>query len=69
MANQYSSELTEQRKIAVKLLTRGQATVAEIGRHFGLSRQTVAVWARDIDVEAARREYLAKAFRRASGQK
>jgi transposase-like protein len=69
MANQYSSELTEQRKIAVKLLTRGQATVAEIGRNFGLSRQTVAVWARNIDVESARQEYLAKAFRRASGRK
>ena len=66
MANQYVSDLTVQRAIAVKLLTRGQATVAEIGRHFGLSRQTVAVWARDIDVESARREFVARAVRRAS---
>jgi transposase-like protein len=66
MANQYVADYPEQRAIAVKLLTRGYCTVAEIGRHFGLSRQTVAVWARDIDVEAARREFIARAVRRAS---
>lgn len=69
MANQYSSELTEQRVVAVKLLSRGQVTVAEIAAYYGLARQTVAVWARDIDVKAARREFVARAVRKASPRK
>jgi hypothetical protein len=66
MANQYSSELTEQRKVAVKLLSRGQVTVAEIAAYYGLARQTVAVWARGIDVATARQEWIANAVRKAS---
>lgn len=66
MANQYSSELTEQRAIAVKLLSRGQATVAEIAAHYGLARQTVQRWAAGIDIAAARAECVAKAVKRAS---
>lgn len=66
MANQYSSELTEQRAIAVKLLSRGQATVAELAAHFGLARQTVARWADGIDVAGSRAETVAKAVKRAS---
>jgi transposase-like protein len=69
MANQYSSELTEQRAIAVKLLSRGQATVAEIAAHYGLARQTVAVWSRGIDVGAARAAFVARAVKRASPRK
>lgn len=66
MANQYSSELTEQRAVAVKLLSRGQVTVAEIAAHYGLARQTVAVWARDIDVAKSRQEWIAKQVQKAS---
>jgi transposase-like protein len=65
MANQYTSELTETRVLCVKLLSRGQATVAELGHHFGLARQTVAVWARGIDVQRARSEFVARAVQRA----
>lgn len=60
MANQYQSDLNEQRKIATKLLSRGQVTVAEIAAYYGLARQTVAVWARDIDVSAARKAWIAR---------
>ena len=66
VANQYVSELNEQRKVATKLLTRGQVTVAEIAAYYGLARQTVAVWARDIDVKAARKEWIANAVRKSS---
>jgi transposase-like protein len=66
MANQYSSELKEQRAIAEKLLRRGYATVAEIAAHYGLARQTVQVWARDIDVGAARAAFVARAVKRCS---
>jgi transposase-like protein len=66
MANQYSSELIETRAIAVKLLSRGYAAVADIANHFGLARQTVQVWARDIDVAAARAAFIARAVNRAS---
>lgn len=69
MANQYSSQLTEQRAIAVKLLSRGQATVAEIATHYGLARQTVAVWSRGIDVKAARSAFIARAVERAKPRK
>lgn len=69
MANQYSSELTEQRAIAVKLLARGQATVAELAAHFGLARQTVQRWADGIDVAAARAGAVARAIDRASPRK
>jgi len=60
MANQYTSELTEQRAIAVKLLQRGQCTVADLARHFGLSHQIVSHWAKGIDVRAARAAYVAR---------
>jgi transposase-like protein len=66
MANQYTSELTEQRAIAVKLLSRGQVTVAEIAAYYGLARQTVQVWARDIDVKAARKAFVAHAIEKAT---
>jgi transposase-like protein len=69
MANQYFSELLEKRIIAEKLLTQGLVTVAEIANHFGLSRQTVAVWARGIDVSLARREAIARAVQRVSRRK
>ena len=65
MANQYQSELTEERKIAVKLLSRGLATVAELAAHFGLARQTVQRWAQGIDVAGARAEAIAQAVKRA----
>jgi transposase-like protein len=64
MANQYSSELTEQRAIAVKLLSRGQATVQEIATHYGLARQTVQRWAAGIDVAAARQDFIKRAIDR-----
>lgn len=66
MANQYSSELTEQRAVAVKLLSRGQVTVAEIAAHYGLARQTVQRWAVGIDVAAARSAWIARKVERAS---
>ena len=66
MANQYSSQMTEQRKVATKLLTRGYCTVQEIASHYGLARQTVAVWARGIDVAAARQAFVARAVKRVS---
>jgi transposase len=69
MANQYFSELLEKRAIAEKLMTRGLVTAAEIANHFGLSRQTVAVWARGIDVSLARREAIARAVKRVSPRK
>ena len=69
MANQYSSELTEQRAVAVKLLTRGQATVAEIAAHYGLARQTVQRWADGIDVAAARKVWIARAVERSQPRK
>lgn len=73
MANQYSSELTEQRAIAEKLLRRGQVSVSEIAAYFGLARQTVQRWAEGIDVAAARVAYVArtidKSRRRIAGQK
>lgn len=65
MANQYQSELTKEHKIAVKVLSRGQATVAEVATHFGLARQTVQRWARGIDVAAVRAEAVARAVERA----
>ena len=64
MANQYQSELTEERKIAFRLLRSGQATVAELATHFGLARQTVQRWAGGIDVAGARAEAIAKAVQR-----
>jgi hypothetical protein len=64
MANQYVADYPEQRAIAVKLLTRGYCTVAELASHFGLARQTVAVWARGIDVAEARRAFIARAVNR-----
>jgi transposase-like protein len=66
MANQYQSDLNEQRKVATKLLTRGQVTVAEIAAHYGLARQTVAVWAKGIDVAAARKLWIANQVQKAS---
>ena len=66
MANQYSSELTAQRAIAVKLLSRGQATVAEIATHYGLARQTVQRWADGIDVAEARAAWIARKIDQAS---
>jgi len=60
MANQYSSELNEQRKVATKLLSRGQVTVAEIAGHYGLARQTVQRWADGIDVAAARKAWIGR---------
>jgi hypothetical protein len=69
MANQYTSELTEQRKVATKLLTRGYCTVQEIAAHYGLARQTVAVWAKGIDVAAARQAFVARAVNRVSKPK
>lgn len=68
MANQYSPEPPE-RAIAVKLLTRGQATVAEIAAHYGLARQTVQRWAEGIDVSGARAEFIARAIKRAVPRK
>jgi transposase-like protein len=69
MANQYSSELTEERAIAVKLLSRGYLTVAEIAHHYGKPRQTVAVWARGIDVAAGRKAFITRMLRRVSRRK
>jgi hypothetical protein len=69
MANQYFSELLEKREIAEKLLTRGYCTVQEIAAHFGLARQTVAVWAKGIDVAAARQAFVARAVNRVSKPK
>jgi hypothetical protein len=66
MANQYMSDLNEQRKIATKLLSRGYCTVNEIAVHYGLARQTVAVWAKGIDVAAARKAFVARAVNRVS---
>ena len=64
LGNQYSSELATQRAIATKLLTRGYCTVQEIASHYGLARQTVAVWAKGIDVAAARAAFVARAANR-----
>lgn len=64
--NQYSSKLTEQRAVAVKLLARGYATVQEIATHYGLARQTVQRWASGIDVGAARQAFVARAVKRVS---
>lgn len=68
MANQYSSELTAERAVAVKLLARGYATVQEIATHYGLARQTVQRWAdvEAIDVPAARAAFVARAVKRVS---
>lgn len=54
MANQYQSEMGAQRKAAIAILAQGLATVAELARHWNLPRQTVARWARGIDVAGAR---------------
>jgi transposase-like protein len=59
MANQYSPQPPE-RAIAVKLLSRGQVTVAEIANFYGLSRQLVQQWAADIDVAGARAAWIAR---------
>jgi hypothetical protein len=59
MANQYTPEPPE-RAIAVKLLTKGLATVAELATHFGLARQTVQGWARGIDVAAMRKAFIVR---------
>ncbi len=63
MANQYSSELSEQRKVAVAVLDAGLATVAELAGHFGLARQTVQRWAdaSGVNVGAARAKAVAEA--------
>jgi hypothetical protein len=47
-------------------LTRGYCTVQEIASHYGLARQTVAVWAREIDVAGARKAFVARAVNRVS---
>ena len=62
MANQYQSELNEQRKVATKLLSRGQVTVAEIAAYYGLARQTVQRWVDTdgIDVAAARKAWIGR---------
>ena len=66
MANQYTSELAEQRAIAVKLLRGGHATVAELAAHFGLARQTVQHWAANIDVAGARSARISRLVKAAT---
>ena len=69
MANKYSSNLTVEREIAVRLLTRGYCTVAEIAHHYGKPRQTVAVWASGIDVATARDRFVKAMIARVSRRK
>jgi transposase-like protein len=68
MANQYTAEPPE-RAIAVKLLTKGLATVSELANHYGLARQTVQRWAEGIDVAAARKAWIARAVERSQPRK
>jgi hypothetical protein len=56
MANQYTSELTNERKAALHILGLGLATVGELANQFRLPRQTVQRWAdvAGIDVASVR---------------
>jgi hypothetical protein len=62
MANQHMSDLTEQRKIAERVLASGAATVAELANYWGLPRQTVQRWANGLDVAALRRSAVTAAI-------
>ena len=67
MGNQWGSELSETRAVCVKILSRGQATVSELAHHYGLHRQTVQAWAKDLDIAALRMEYVARLVKKAGG--
>ena len=67
MANQYQSDLSDQRKAALRVLRRGAATVAEIATELGLPRQTVQRWVdvAGLDVAGNRRAVVSLALARA----
>lgn len=77
LANQYTSELSEERAAAEKVLRDGGATVAELARYFSrlpggrrVPRSTVQRWVPDdLDVAAARDDAVARAMARARTQK
>lgn len=78
MANKYSSELLAERAVAVKLLSRGLVTVAEVAKYYGFPRQTIQRWIPDLNVTAARvatvaeiveRETASQAARKAGARK
>jgi|GEM_PF-5298340 predicted HTH domain antitoxin len=52
------------KKAALSLLRRGMVSQSEAARLAGISRQLMRHWAREIDVEAAREQVLAKLWQR-----
>jgi predicted transcriptional regulator len=58
------------RAAALKIMADGHATIAEIAELVGISRQAVRMWGQraKIDPVAARANYLAELWAKASGQ-
>jgi predicted transcriptional regulator len=58
------------RAAALKIMTRGHATIAEIAELVGISRQAVRMWAQraEIDPVENRATYLAELWAKANGQ-
>jgi hypothetical protein len=54
-----------ERAAAVALLTRGEATPAQVAELAGVSRQVVDYWARGIDWRKALNARLARSWRKA----
>ena len=56
-------DYTVARKAAIELASRGEATISELARLVGTSRQLFRFWVRDIDVPNRRRARLRKLWR------
>jgi predicted HTH domain antitoxin len=55
--------ISTRRNIAIDLVARGLLTQAEAAKLIGESRQAFAYMARDIDVKAARENYVSELWR------
>jgi len=53
------------RRAALSMLSEGLASLSEVARLAGVSRQLMSHWAKDIDVDRARNGYLSKEWRKA----
>lgn len=54
------------KQAVLTLLERGEITQIEAARLSGVSRQLIAHWSAEIDIEKARAKYLAKLWAKAS---
>jgi predicted transcriptional regulator len=59
------------RAAALKIMTKGHATIAEIAELVGISRQAVRMWVQraNIDVGANRKRYLTNLLAKETGRR